>query len=254
MKMINYKVFIKPDETIEDIIAELCDEGNTEGDEPFVFSGIITPTDETGCDQLKINCIVPIEQNPFSVRQFVTELYKKTCRNRVRYVQPTLEKWLECFQPLLLSMVSRVYPMYVKLLRERDDMLSILYLTVVQLYNKGYYLHKTLIYKCFINNLNMECRKIKAFQNCTVSLDEPEMCRENDNIFTLGEQIADTRNAIEEQEDAQERDTLFEYVKQLMLKDMSEFAFNRILIQLKSKTLDKNTIYQLKKYREMLNG
>jgi len=249
MKIINYSVLIKPDETSRDIIAELCDEGDVGPDEPFVFSGIMTPTSEPGFHQLKLNCLVPREQNPFTISEFIKELYGRKAHNAVKYVQPPLDKWLECFRPMLLNMVERVYPIYMKLLKERDEMLSILYYTVVTLYNKGYYIHKTLIYKCFINNLNLECRKLKHFQNCVVSIDECEVDRYGDTI-PLVEKIADEHNVIEEQEDEDERRALFEWVKSIMLQDMSEFKFKRILTQLSSKTVDTGTMYILKKYRK----
>lgn len=251
MNMTNVYVLIKPDETKQDIIAELCDDLYIGPNEPFAFSAIVTP-DKTHKDyyNLKINCVVPQEENPYTPTELINILYEQILSKKgVCYVQPPIEQWIKEFRPLLLTMVNKVYPRYQKLIPERDELISILYLTVMKLYNQGYYLHQTLIMKAFVNDLNMECRKLKNIPPID-SFDASIGKNDEGKKMTLLDVIPD--------EDPDEKsieywEEIYNIIKSRMLEDMSDLAFDRILIQLKSGTVDRRTSYQLDKYRRIFN-
>ena len=261
MRMTNTYVLIKPDETPQDIIAEICDDCGIKPNEPFAFSAVLLPDKELGDDdfyRLKINSIVPPEENPFTVEELIYRLYEQDePANGVRYVQPTLERWLTEFKPLLSSLVHRVYPRYENTIPDKDEVTSILYLVVVRLYRQGYYLHQTLIRKSFVNELNLECRRLRG-QALTDSLDEYVGEDDEGNNITLHDRLADPdtvawarQNLLYTEDDYWE--DMFEKIKARMLEDMSELAFKRILIQLKTNTVDRTTSYQLDKYRRIFN-
>ena len=261
MIMTNVNVLIKPEETQADIIAEICDDCGIGPNEHFAFSAIMSPDKEDeGYYRLRINCIVPAEDNPYTPQQLMTNLLSKPePPNGVRYVQPPIEQWFTSFQPMLMKMVTDVQPRYERLIPDIDDLTSILYLTVVKLYRQGYYLHKTLIRKCYINELNMECRKLKGLV-ITDSLDAPIGEEEDDSgkQITLLDQIMDPRstawaNACKTYTEDDYWDDMFEKIKARMLQDMSELQFERILIQLKTNTVDRSTSYKLDKYRQIFN-
>lgn len=253
--MTNYDIVIKPDETLQDIIAEINDDFGVSIDEPFAFSAIMTPDKEDQGYHLRVNSLVPATENPYSPIQLIKSLLsKKEPPSKVRYVQPPIELWLTLFRPLLLKMVNKAYPRYELLLRDKDELLSILYLTVLKLHRQGYYLHQTIIQKSFINDLNLECRKLKNF-GIIDSLDAPVDDNDEDKTITRLDQIADPDSAAwayscyHYTEDDYWEDT-FQLLKKRMLEDMSELQFNRILIQLKTKTIDRSTAYKLDKYRQ----
>lgn len=249
MNMTNVKVLVKPYETLGDLIAELCDECNIGPDEPFAFSAIMAPETDGGYN-LKINCIIPAEDNPYTITTLVEKLSNSFNENRrLQYVNPPFEQWMELFKPYLTRLVTLTHPKYEKLIPDRDELVSILYFVIAKLYKKGYYLHNSLIRRSFINELNLECRKLKGYE--LESLDAPLGCDDDGEKLTLLDQLVDPTQA--EQEDEEARQELFEKIKARMLQDMSEFAFNRILIQLKSGTVDRSTSYQLNKYREIFN-
>ena len=259
MNLTNYNVLIKPDETQNDLIAEICDDCNVGPNEPFAFSAIMTPDkNDAGYYNLRINCVVPQEENPYTPTQLVrTLLSQKEPANKIRYVQPPIEQWIKEFRPLLMKMVAKAHPRYEKLIPEYEELVSIIYLTVMKLYNQGYYLHQTLIYKAFINDLNMEVRKLKNLE-VTDSLDTPVGEDDDGKTITLLDQICDP-DATEwarESTTYTEKDywsDVFDKIKARMLEDMSELAFDRILIQLKTNTVDRSTSYKLDKYRQMFN-
>lgn len=257
--MNNLKMLILPDETQNDIIAEICDECNITADEHFAFSAIMTPDgQDDGYYSLKVNCLVPQDQNPFTPRELITSLFsRKEPPNKVRYVQPPVEQWLTVFRPLLMRMVTKIHPKYKNLMPERDELVSILYLTVMKLYRKGYYLHQTLIQKSFINDLNIECRRLKDIA-ITDSLDASVGEDDDGKLVTLLDLIADPSathwaNSCNRYTDEDYWSDMFERIKARMLQDMSELQFDRILLQLKTKTVDRSTSYKLDKYRQIFN-
>lgn len=259
MNMTNTYVLIKPDETLQDIVAEICDDCNISPNEPFAFSAIMTQDkQDPEYRKLKINCIVPPEENPYTPQELVSELMAASpSPTGIRYVQPPIEQWLTAFKPYMMQLITKVHPRYERLIPEREEMLSILYLCIIHLYNKGYYLHNKLIHKSYINELNLECRKLKGLQ-ITESLDAPLGQDDEGKDITLLDQLAD-KDATEWARscliytDEDYRSDLFERVKARMLEDMSEFQFERILIQLKTMTIDQSTAYKLNKYRQIFN-
>lgn len=258
MNMTNHYVLIKPDETPQDVVAEICEDCGIGPDEPFAFSAIMRPDKEDeGYYNLKINSLLPVEENPFTVKELIKLLFsKKEPTSGVRYVQPQIDQWLTTFRPLLLTLASRVRSTYENTLGW-DEILSILYLTVMKLYNKGYYLHRTLIKKSFINELNMECRRYKGM-GITDSLDVNIADDDDSEPITLLDQIADpdaTAWAISCATYTAEDywSDMFDRIKARMLEDMSELQFDRIMLQLRTNTIDRSTSYQLDKYRQIFN-
>lgn len=254
MHLQNYTVLIKPDETVNDLIAEICEDLSIKPNEHFCFSAIEQN------NKLKMNCIIPQSDNPFTPEQIAThiiEARKTTSSQQAVYIQPSLELWLEYYKPLLSKMVIDAHPYYEKLIPEKDELTSILYLTIVRLYAKGYYLHKYLIKRSFYNALNHECRKLKQHQN-DASLEEPISRDEDQNEITLLDQLED-QSATEQARQLStytEQDyweDMFNLIKATMLEDMSELSFDRILFQLNHKCVDPQTSKRISKYRQIFN-
>lgn len=259
MNMTNHKVLILPEAMPADVIADICEETNLGPNEPFCFSAIMRPDkNDEQYRLLKTNNLEPREGNPYTINDLVYSIFAQDePANGIRYIQPPLDKWLEIFQPYLFSLVNRVYPRYQQLMPDREELLSILFECIVSLYRKGYYLHNTLIKKTFVNALNLECRRLKA-SLITDSLDAPIGTDDEGKDVTLMDQLADQDSSdwaksCYEYTIQDWREDMLEELKAAMLEDMSEFAFNRILVQLKTNTVDRNTSYILDKYRYIFN-
>lgn len=239
--MRNVLIRTKEGETPSDTIAQICEIEGIDHDTPFAFSAI-----KTG-DKLKINCLVARE-NPYTPTQLVYEL----CHSQ--YAVPPLECYIEAYTPLLHKMVNRVQSFYQKLIPDRDDIMSILYLSIVKLYNKGYYLHKRLIYKTFINDLNMEVRKLKDFSD-VCSLDEQISDDEGQSTTRLDMLSCPSSSDMAYGQYHYTREDywedMLEKLKSVMLQDMSQLSYDRILIQLKTKSISRDTSRVLAKYRQM---
>lgn len=255
--MNNVNVVVKPDETVNDIIEQICQSENLGYDDPFAFSAIMTPSKRgPGYRDLKINCIEPSESNPFTPVSLIKALFASPPKS-VMYVVPPLEIYLTTYRPMLHKMVNKAFPHYQRLIPDKEDLMSILLYSIVKLNSKGYYLHNNLIYKSFVNELNMEVRKLKNFNN-TISFDTPLGQEEDGKIITLADIIPDEKSSeiARQQMHYTEKDyweDMFKAVKSTMLEDMSQLSFDRILIQLKSRTVDTRTSRTLTKYREEFN-
>lgn len=255
MNMTNVNVLIKPDETVLDIIAEICDECGIGPNEPFAFSAIVAPDkQDPEFSRLKINCIEPQKDNPYTVELLVRKLFvsARPSPTGVKYIQPPIEQWLTVFRPLLMRIVARTHPRYERLIPDREELISIIFLVVMRLYNQGYYLHQTLIQKSFVNELNMECRKLKGLAK-TDSLDAPIGEDDDGKEITLLDQIADPEPSPFEYTDDDYWATMYERIKSRMIDDMGEFAFNRIMLQLRTHTVDTKTSRILDEYRQLFN-
>lgn len=238
-------ISVDQEDTTASVIKKIYEQEGIKEDTFFGFSCLLKP------GQLKINCLD--EDNPYTPRTMIEELYKKPKKD-IMYVVAPLEQYFIVFRPMLHKMISKVYPVYCKAIPEKEEMMSILSLTIVQLYNKGYYLHNNLIFKSFICALNMHIRKSKKFQDAN-SLDQNMGSNEDGTELLLSDFIADEA-ATEEAHNLThytEKDLkqdVFEYVKKKMLESMSQLSFDRIMIQIKSNTIDSTTSERLRKYRE----
>ena len=101
----------------------------------------------------------------------------------------------------------------------------------------------------------MECRKLKGLLNIE-SLDAAIDKDDDGKDISLYDQVPDTESTAWARQtliytESDHKSDLYEKVKARMLEDMSLLAFERILIQLKSGTVDRSTSYKLDKYRQI---
>lgn len=256
--MHNIKMVVPDDISNTSLIDEICKKENIGKDDHFAFSAIMTKDPQNPNQRiLKINCL-STDDNPYTPTTLTNSLVRSTSQpsTDTYYLVPPLELWLSLFRPLLHKMVNKAFPYYQRCIPDKEELMCILNLCIVRLYDQGYYLHNNLIYRSFVNELNVEVRKLKHFTD-TVSLDE-EICQEDGRSITRLEQLEDP----EVSEQAHEQfhytvkdhwEDMFEKIKAVMLKDMSQLSFDRILIQLKSKTITTDTSRKIQKYRQMFN-
>lgn len=263
---------LKMGETRDDLIAELIDEfhdrvGMRVSPSVKMFFGAIQLTNDDGTIIIKVNYIEEAIYDLawycrcYSAEEIIDKLLDGgDCgESDMPYVRAPLSIWLKVYDPMLNRMVAYIQPRYEKLLHSFDEIKSSLYYVVVRLYNKGYYLSNPIVYKCFVNQLNMECRKIKAFQNMA-SIHDPISDLDSDNEqLTLEDVIEDpeatqwaenTRHVSEEEYDEE----LLKKVKNICLKMMSPLRYERMLLQIRTKTLTPDVIYDLQKLRVILDS
>lgn len=259
-------------ETRDDLIAELLDEfydqvGLRVSPHIKMFFGAIQLNNDDGSTTIKVNYIeeaiygLALYCRCYSANEIICKLLDggDNGESNTTYVRAPLSIWLKVYDPMLNRMVAYIQPRYEKLLGSFDEIKSSLYYVVVRLYNKGYYLSNPIVYKAFTNQLNMECRKIKAFQNMA-SIHDPINDLDGDNEqLTLEDVIEDpdatqwaedTRHISEEEYDEE----LLKKVKDICLKMMSPLRYERMLLQIRTKTLTPDVVYDLQKLRVILGS
>lgn len=241
--MYNIKLDVSKDTAAQEVLEQLllitkCP------DEKFAFSCIVAN------NTLKINCLE--KDNPYSATELVNLLFRQQAPKDILYVNAPLEIYLTTFRPMLNKMIARLHPTYAKLI-ERDEMLSILYLTIIKLYEKDYYLHNSLIRRAFINDLNMECRKLKHFQN-SVSLNSTVRSTDNGDIPQELMELLMCEEASQWAEDqlTYSLSDLQEDQLQAIKDYLGEFQYTLVLSRLKAKTIDMHTSRLLRKCKEEL--
>lgn len=254
--MRNLTLVIKPEETVSDLIEEICDEESISPQTPFAFSAFC----QNSLLQINIVDDLPLhthQVNTYTPENIASILSPSNSKCKTQYMNPPLEAYLLVYKPLLSKMVERVYPRYCAYIPEKDDLLSILYLTLVRLHNKNYYLHQNLVYRSYLNALNLEIRTMKKMPqgDQLTSFDAPIAETDNGEEVSLYDLLADPISSEQAYDmchysvhDALE--DMFERVKAAMLHNMSTLSFDRILIQLKTKSIDPSTAKLLAKYRE----
>lgn len=259
VEVTNIYVNVDTKDTKQSLLTKICDEAGVNPRDKFAFGAIMFRSpDYDDTFVLKINSVVDYK-NPYDATEIVDKLLSTDqSEDHMYYVRPPLDKWFELFEGLLASMVIKVYPKYKKLIPDKDDLRSILNLTVVRLYKKGYYLHRYLIYKAFLRALNDECRKLKSDYVVLSLEDSVTLSKDGDQFVRIDECTCDERStswakkAVSYSEDDYWEDVL-NTLRSIIIKDLSEFGYKRLLTQISSKTVDGRNAYYLSKYRRMFN-
>lgn len=105
--------------------------------------------------------------------------------------------------------------------------------------------------------MNIEVNKLKKHQD-DIPIDTPIGADGSDNIITIGDTLIDQDETDKANELTHYTLTdywqdMFEAIKSTMLEEMSQLSFDRILLQLDTKTIDNATAKKLQKLRAQFN-
>lgn len=123
----------------------------------------------------------------------------------IGYEQPPLEILCELFQPLVHSLVKGQYNRWSKFY-SYEELVQICYTTLCSLYSKGYYIHKFLLRKSFINDIYLSARQYNTKGHSLMSLSSTVKNSDGESV-TIEELIPDTQQ-MEEQEDKENNEVL----------------------------------------------
>jgi hypothetical protein len=108
----------------------------------------------------------------------------------IGYMQPPLELLMRLFDPLIQKLAYEQHQRWTFL--EYDDLCQMCRLVMSDLYYKGYYIHKRLLYKAFNNYVLMHIRKDRCKPE-VYSLEQEWSKRDDDDYVTLADMIPDTK-------------------------------------------------------------
>lgn len=147
--------------------------------ESFLYSYIVRCKTEDGevIDYTVQVCISQIEEYntipvPEAILQIVDSLNNHQAEYVIDYRQPPLDVMVEAFAPFVHSLARQVARQWNQ---EFEDMVQTCYMCMIILYNKGYYIHKSLLTTTFIREVLTSLRKqniaYKHGYKGTVSID-----------------------------------------------------------------------------------
>lgn len=164
------------------------------------------------------------------------------------YMQPPIEVIDKAFYPLICKLATKkltYWPMY-----ELDDLIQMCRLALLELYNKGYYIHKTLLDKAFTNKIYYEMRSRKK-ESCLVSLTQYE----TDNFDDSYIECFEDKKAIYESEKEEERfviENIFEELKPVFIRLFGERRFSMLLRDIANKAVTQTDQSMLRRIRREL--
>ena len=122
----------------------------------------------------------------------------------IAYEQPSLEMLCKLLQPLVRSLVQEQYYKWKKLYCY-EELVQICYTSLCSLYDKGYYIHKYILRKTFINDIYLFARQYNTKGHKVISL--YSTVKNSDETVTVEDTIPDTQQ-LEAQEDRENEEVL----------------------------------------------
>ena len=112
----------------------------------------------------------------------IDESYNRSQQSYViGYKQPPLDLLLQVLDPLVQRLARQQHDYWGL---EYDDLCQTCRLVICALYRKGYYIHKSLVNRAFINEVLMSIRK-ERYKPQMVSIDQPVAYDKEGKAFTL---------------------------------------------------------------------
>ena len=183
----------------------------------------------------------------------IKESGEKKIANVIGYKQPPIEMQLKLFEPFISKCALKQVQRWPQL--ELDDAKQMCRLTMLNLYHKGYYLHPSLIERCYNNDILCYLRSERNKPEI-ISIDTV-VHQGEDNSLTLADVLPD--HTIEEAEEAKQDDDfikyVFEQIKDISIELIGERQFEQLLRDYGNKhttAWSQKRMYRLKeKFKEM---
>ncbi len=146
----------------------------------------------------------------------------------VCYRQPPIDILIEVLEPLVRKLVKIQQSHWQHL--EYDDLKQMCYLTICELKEKGYYIHKSLINHCFNNAVLMSLRPEKG-KPLIVSIYDKYQGAEGDlEKLIIGDTIIDESYELDKEESEKLDFTkwTFDEVKRILIKLLGQRQFDQL--------------------------
>lgn len=145
----------------------------------------------------------------------------------IGYRQANLDKLIELMQPLVHKLAKSQHQRWQQL--EYDDLCQMCNLAIVELYNKGYYVHKSLLEKTFNNMVLMELRPDRD-RPIIVPIEQAFNGTEDLEKLTIADILADPDDDLRrEQEDKDaNREWTFQAVREIIVELIGPRQFDQL--------------------------
>lgn len=143
------------------------------------------------------------------------------------FEQAPLEMYIQLHEPMIDTMASRIANQWSKL--EYDDLCQICRMCCVELYAKGYYLHKKLIWTTFRNKIIEEVRGLKR-RGVVVSIYDKSYDDLNNKDITIEDTLVDWDEVYQKQdaETLESEKLIFQEVKDIIIELIGKRQFDTL--------------------------
>ena len=173
--------------------------------------------------------------NTLDAENLVDEIFnilKSSTEKKVSSVigckQPSLEIQLEVFEPFINKLAIKQVKNWPCL--EYDDAHQMCQLTMLNLYRKGYYLHPSLMERCYENDILLFLRKDKYKPEIT-SISKVVSNNDDNTPITLGDMLPDIK--LQEEKERQDEEEfiqiVFSQVKEIIVELIGERQFEQLM-------------------------
>lgn len=159
------------------------------------------------------------------------ELYKSINGEKkyvICHMQPPVELLIKLFKPLIIKLAKEQNERWQYL--EMEDLIQMCNLVICDLYYKGYYIHKQLIRRAYINYVLMHIRKDKN-KPTVMSLHQEYNKSDDDERVTLEDMIPDTSmvDGINDKYDCEVNKKVLEEVKEIVIDFIGRRQYDQLL-------------------------
>lgn len=169
------------------------------------------------------SCIVVEE-----IFAILKESNEKKVSNVIGYKQPSLDIQIRLFEPLINKLALKQIQRWPQI--EYEDACQICRMTMLNLYRKGYYLHPTLVERCYNNDILSSIRRDKNKPEI-ISIDKVVHHDGDNTPLTIGDMLPDTQ--AEEDADRQDNEEfiqlVFGQVKEIIVELIGERQFEQLM-------------------------
>ena len=170
--------------------------------------------------------------------------YKNRYSKIIAYAQPPLNILCDAMSPLVYSLANEQLHHWKHM--ELEDLVQRCYCTLCELYNKGYYIHKSLLRESYKNSIISYLRANPVTQDNTISFDDP-ICADEDSLSVL-DTISDSfYDEISEYETDIAEKELYEHVREWIIDRIGKEAYDKLVYEYANKKVSSNTSHLKRK-------
>lgn len=238
-KLTNVVVFVNKDEVIYLRLKELLSNINK------FYSCIIYKVFDDGNLKgwnVQINISQTTKFNTLSVKDELDKMCEAMIKSIVfndkhviYHSQPNVELVIKLYKPLIIKLAKEQNQRWQYL--EMEDLIQMCNLVICDLYYKGYYIHKRLIRRAFINYVLMHIRKDKD-KPIIISLEQEYSKTDDDDKVTVADMIPDTKaiNEMNDKDDYEVHCRILEEVKDIVIDFIGPRQYDQLLREYANKS------------------
>lgn len=261
-KLFEFRNEIKPKD-IDDIVVEL----DTIFVDDYIYSFIvyIKCDDECNIITYQVKHLVSDEKmnNTLYIKDVIQTIVNAIIEHRkykgkskvICYGQPPIDLMVELYEPLIDSLSRSVLENWSQY--ELDDLKQICRMSMVELYNKGYYIHKRLLKKVFNRKILEEVRPLKR-RGEVISIYTRQNLdySDGDEKLTIKDTLEDTDAIIaQEERDILEAELkIFEEVKGIIIDLIGERRWDMLFRDYTRGHTTNVTRLEMKRIKEQLKA